>query len=111
VFFAGGETVTVIRPATRDRTGDRTGADSTFTIDGCAINYQSTTENNDRRETVLSWIELFCPPGADVRPSDKVTLPNGRTYLVDGDPAPWKSPFTSWEPGVVVRLRGVHDAQ
>lgn len=109
-MFTAGETVTVIRPAVRDFTGDRIGPDSTHTIAGCGINYQSTTTSNDHRETVLSWIELICPPGADIRSTDKVILPNGEKYLVDGDPAPWRNPFTAWEPGVVVRLKGVHDA-
>ncbi len=107
MFFAAGETVTVTRPPDKDRTGDPVGTDTTFTVDGCGINYQATSENNDRRETVVSTIELLCPPGADIRSTDKVTLPNGRTFLVDGDPAPWHNPFTGWEPGVVIRLRGV----
>lgn len=107
MMFAFGETVTVVRPPERDRNGDPIGADSTFTIDGCGINWQSTDENNDHRETALTWIELLCPPGTDIRSTDKVQLPNGREYLVDGDPAPWRNPFTGWEPGVVARLRGV----
>ncbi|WP_305780011.1 hypothetical protein [Nocardia nova] len=107
MMFGFGETVTVTRPAAKDRNGDPTGPDTTFTIDGCGINYQSTSDNTDHRETTLSWIELLCPPGADIRSTDKVQLPNGRTYNVDGDPAPWKNPFTGWEPGVVARLKGV----
>lgn len=106
MYFAAGETVTVTRPAAKDRNGDPVGADTTFTIDGCAINYQSTSDDTERRETTLSWIELFCPPGTDIKSTDKVQLPNGRTYDVDGAPAPWKNPFTGWEPGVVVRLKG-----
>lgn len=111
VYFPGGETVTVIRPARRDRVGDAPAAPSPHTIDGCGINWQSTTENNDRRETVLSTVEVFCPVGADIKAGDRVRLPNGGTYIVDGLPAPWQNPFTGWQPGVVVRLKGVMDAQ
>lgn len=106
-MYAFGETVTVVRPAQRDRTGDPTAAPAPHSLAGCAVAMQSTVDNNDARATVLSWLEMFCPPGADIEPGDEVTLPDGRTYLVDGQPATWRNPYTGTEAGVVVRLRGV----
>lgn len=61
----------------------------------------------DQRATVESYRYLYCPPESDIRTGDSVTLPDGRTYLVEGDPSPWKNPFTGWQPGIEVRLRGV----
>lgn len=108
MFFAGGETVTVLRAGTRDWAGDRsTEFLPDHTIDGCGINWVSTDEAADRRETVLSDVELICPAGVDVLPTDRVELPDGNLYRVVGKPARWHSPFTGWEPGVVVRLKGV----
>jgi hypothetical protein len=112
-MFSAGETVRVIRPAVRDEFGDRTATPSSFDIEGCAIIQQSTTDNNgniatvvDGRQTAITIIELLCPPGADIRQGDHVQIGDTK-FLVDG--LPWRphNPFTAWEPGRIVRLRGV----
>jgi hypothetical protein len=41
-------------------------------------------------------------PGA----RDRCTV-RGLLFVVDGDPAVWQSPFTGWQPGVVVGLERV----
>ncbi|RBO87028.1 hypothetical protein [Nocardia puris] len=116
-MFSAGETVTVSRPGERDRTGDP-GPATTHTVDGCAITMVDTTDavtrndtraSGERRSSVITRIELLCPPGADIRSGDHVIV-GGIKYRVDGQPWPVHSPFTGWEPGVVVRLRGVSDA-
>lgn len=111
-MFTAGETVTVIRPGGRDRVGDRV-EDTRFQVHGCAINQQSTSDNHgtrdtavDNRQTAVTIVELFCPTGADIRRGDKVQI-GDVTYLVDGQPWRPHSPFTGWEPGLNVRLRGV----
>lgn len=111
-MFTAGETVTVIRPGGRDRVGDRV-EDVRFDVENCAINQQSTSDNHgnrdtaiDNRQTAVTIIELMCPPGTDIRRGDKVKI-GDVTYLVDGQPWRPHSPFTAWEPGVTVRLRGV----
>jgi len=109
-MFSAGETVTVIRPAARNRVGDRTGEPVEHTIDNCGINQSSTSEVTDRRETTVTGVELMCPPRADIRAGDKVRLPSGSVYEVDGEPWTPHNPFTAWEPGCIVRLRGVKDA-
>lgn len=108
-----GVTVTVERRAKRDRVGDRVASPVPHQIPGCAIAPEtgssaasSSTDSDAQRATVVSWRYLYCPAGADIQIDDAVTLPNGRTYLVEGEPAEWISPFTSWHPGIVVRLRG-----
>ncbi|MEU2013106.1 hypothetical protein [Nocardia sp. NPDC019302] len=115
-MFSAGETVTVIRPGTRDRVGDPAGG-SPHTIDNCAI-VQTESENadssrfsvsdGDRRTATVTRMELLCPPGADIRAGDKVRLAGDDTlYEVDGIPWTPRNPFTSWTPGTRVRLRGV----
>jgi len=113
-MLASGDTVTVKRPAKRDRTGDRTAPPVPHQIQGCAIAPEtgssaasSSTDTDAQRATVVSWRYLYCPAGADIEIGDAVILPSGRTFLVEGEPAEWKSPFTGWQPGIVVRLRGV----
>lgn len=117
-MFTAGETVTVIRPAQRDRTGDRTGDGVPHTIDNCGIAPDSrssgrfaSTSITDHREAAVTTVELICPPGADIRFGDRVQLPHDdATYAVDGLTWMPHNPFTGWEPGVMVRLRGVEDA-
>ncbi|MEV6432575.1 hypothetical protein [Nocardia sp. NPDC051463] len=109
-MFSAGETVTVIRPAVRDRLGDTDGSSSEHSIDGCAINQTGSAAENDRRNTILTRIELMCPTGADLRAGDKVRLPNGAVYDVEGIPWRSRSPFTGWGPGMTAMLRGVSDA-
>ncbi|MEV0357108.1 hypothetical protein AB0H71_13705 [Nocardia sp. NPDC050697] len=111
-MFSAGETVTVIRSGERDRVGDRV-TTASFEVHNCAIAQKSSADNNgdlatavDSRQSAVTVIELLCPPGSDIRHGDKVRV-HGVTYLVDGLPWTPHSPFTAWEPGLVVRLRGV----
>lgn len=41
----------------------------------------------------------------DVTPFDAVIV-DGQRYEVDGRPVKYRSPFTNWQPGWVIRLRG-----
>lgn len=114
-MFAFGDTVIVKRPAKRDRVGDRTAPPTPHQIAGVLIAPEtgssaaaSSTEGDAQRASVVSWRYLYCPPDADIQIGDEVVLPNGRSFLVEGEPAAdWKSPWTGWRPGVVVRVRGV----
>jgi hypothetical protein len=113
-MFAFGDTITVERPAKRDEFGDRIAPPTPHSIAGVAIAPQvggrgmsgSKTES-DARATIESYRYVYCPAGADIQAGDSVTLPDGRTYLVEGDVSPWKNPFTGDQPGIEVRLRGV----
>ena len=107
MFFAGGETVTVIRPAEKDAMGDPVGGPTTHTVEGCGFNWQTSTEVTDRRDTVVSTAEMYCPTGSDITSTDKVRIPGGREFMVDGTPVNWHNPLTGWDAGMVVRLRAV----
>lgn len=117
-MFTAGETVTVYRASTaRDRVGDPTGPLVSHTIDNCGIvqtetalqgDSRTTAADGDRRHAVLTRMELLCPPGADIQFGDRVQLPGDTTmYEVDGMPWSPRNPFTTWQPGIRVRLRGV----
>ncbi|MFC9432687.1 hypothetical protein [Nocardia sp. NPDC057030] len=116
MIFPHGQTVTVIRPAAKTSTGDPSGPPSApHTIAGCAIGRGSrlsagsgTDSETDHRDATVTDVDLFCPPGADIRAGDRVLLPGDDTvYLVVGQPGRWHSPYTGWEPGVDVKLTGV----
>ena len=92
-------------------TGDYTITES-FELPGCAISTsvgrtgrQSFETETFESDQVRSDIILHAPPGADVRPSDSVTVPDGTEWKVWGTPVDYTSPFTGWRPGLQVRLR------
>lgn len=108
MIFPYGQSVTVTRPAARDATGDPTGPPpSPHTLDNCAISWNETSTDHDRRTTTVTQAKLYCPADSDIRAGDSVRLPDGLDYLVEGQPERWKSPWNGWEPGAVVRLKGV----
>lgn len=113
VDFPFGETVTRLRatPATDPYSGEATGLDwsspSSLTIEGCGFNPgQSSEPLQDARNAVITQPEVYAPPGSDVLPGDRLVV-RGVTYEVDGRPAAWRSPFTGWEPGMVIALKDV----
>jgi len=57
----------------------------------------------DARNQVTSGYTLYMPPGTAITSANRVTVRNV-TYDVLGEPAEWRSPFTGWQPGVVVQV-------
>jgi hypothetical protein len=109
-MFDSGITVTVIRQS-RDIHGDKTVV-STHAIEFCAFAPTNGTvggsqELTDRRATVITDNQIYAPPGADITPADKVRLPDGTTWQVDGAPAPWTNPWTGEPMGIVVPIKRV----
>lgn len=47
-------------------------------------------ENNQNASTVISGLQVFLPPGTDIRASDRITV-RGKEYAVDGEPADYRS--------------------
>lgn len=54
------------------------------------------------RNAVVSGFTLYLPADSTVTARKKVGV-RGKVYDVLGAPALWHSPFTGWEPGVVVQ--------
>ena len=106
-----GVSITIQRPAARDRTGDTVGAPSTHTIDGCVIGWGQSTVDRDARETALWDATVYAPTGSDVKYTDRIVLPGDDTvYVPAGRPQRWgPHPITGWQPrlSVVVPLKAV----
>jgi hypothetical protein len=110
-MFAHGETVTRQRAkaVTDPYSGESVALDwstpLTATISGCGFNPGGTSEQvQTGRIPVVTRPEVYAPAGSDIRAQDRLVV-RGKTYEVDGEPAAWRSPFTGWEPGLVVSLK------
>jgi head-tail adaptor len=62
----------------------------------------STEPVQDARNAVTSGFTLYLPADSTVTARKKVGV-RGKVYDVLGEPSLWRSPFTGWEPGVVVQ--------
>lgn len=91
----GWDTVTVHRPAMVERRGsivpdwDR---ESTHEVAGCNMQPASTSRDFEGRAVQAddAWT-LYAPPSADIRACDRIGY-DGRTFEVDGEPQPRRSP-------------------
>lgn len=76
-------------------------------IPGCGFDPGGSLEPVEvGRAAVITQPTLYAPADADVLAGDRVEV-RSLTWEVDGDPALWRSPFTGWEPGLVVKLKKV----
>lgn len=106
----GAVTVTVVvRDAGRDEYGDpvQLSGDELPSIDGCLVAPTATTTDDARgRWGTTAQLDVYAPPGSDLREGDHVELSDaalpGR-WLIVGHPDVWRGPFT--ERGVVAGLR------
>ncbi|AYF29307.1 hypothetical protein CSH63_17915 [Micromonospora tulbaghiae] len=105
--FPAGETVTVVRaPLVDDGYGNQARdwpAAARTPHDGCAVAQGSRGGEafTGDRNAVLSDLQVFMRPGADVVATDRLEV-RGRTYEVVGEPFDWSSPFTGVRFGTVV---------
>ena len=107
-MYAYSEAVQVRRGGGRDRFGDPRPT-STFTIEGCVKWPTTSVETADYSQGVATGYQLALPSGADLRSTDEVRLRSDASdspwWSVRGEPLPWgPSPFTGWEPGIIVAL-------
>ena len=116
-MFAHGETVTRLRrlTATDPYSGesapipwDKAGhTPASASIDGCGFDPGGSVEPVEvGRVSVVTKPTVYAPYGSDILVGDRLVVRNV-TYDVDGTPASWRSPFTGWEPGLVVELKAV----
>lgn len=113
---ANGEDLTVVRVA-RNRHGDAVVA-SEHVLRGCVVAPSTSTEDISDGDQVVSRWNVYVLTDADVRAADRIRRPTDPTpanasvrargpWQVVGDPEPWKSPFGSWAPGMVVQIERV----
>ena len=110
MIFPHGQTWTVLRRGSRDRTGDgQPGFDAHHQIPGCAFAPSGGDAEDYQRESETVTGELYVPIDADVLASDQMESPSGDVYSILGKPK-WDQPhpMTGWSSGLkVVRLKGV----
>lgn len=81
---------------------------TSLVIEGVAFDPGGSAEpisaESDMR--VITQPTIYDPSYADVTAGDRVVRAlTGKTYEVDGDPAQWRSPYTGWAPGQVIKLK------
>lgn len=76
-------------------------------VAGCAFNPGVSSEPLEvGRNAVITRPEVYAPAGSDILAGDRLVV-RDLTYEVAGDVADFRSPFTGWQPGIVVRLERV----
>lgn len=105
--FSHGETVTRLRASSaQDEYGNviRSWATPTsLSIPGCAVATGGTFEpSQDARNAVVSDFDILDPSNSDVTAVDRVSV-RGLVCEIVGRPFAWRSPFTGWAPGTVIR--------
>lgn len=114
-MVANSETIVVVRIG-RDRHGDPV-VTSEHAVSGVTAAPSGSTENVSTGDQVTGRWNLYVPDDADIRASDRVrrqddpapgsSLKSRAPWVVVGDPAPWRSPFSNWAPGAVVQIERV----
>lgn len=113
--WPAGEPATVLRGGTptQDAYGnDVPGEDVETPYEGCAVWPRvssvavQTREELQARDQVIDGLYVLFPTGASVLATDRVRV-RGDVYLVDGDPASYRSPLTGTALGPQVALTRV----
>lgn len=112
--FPHGETVTILTAGTRTSRYSTEGeaswdvAPSEVTVEGVGVEPRvvgaggSSEPVFDARNAVVSGWTVYLPPGTMINSRNRIRI-RGIVYDVLGEPAAWRSPFTGWEPGLVVQ--------
>lgn len=109
-MFAFAEAVTVqTATAVLDPySGETTGTDWTTPItraESCGVAPGGSTEPNEvARNAIDSDFDLIFDHDPGISAADRVVV-RGLTCEVDGRPFVYRSPFTGWEPGTLVRVK------
>lgn len=91
----GGHTITVIQPTPKSPLGDyEPGTETEATVEGCyvqsrgSVNARYSQEQTGLRDTVITDLIVYAPPGAPILPTSRVRF-KGIRYQVEGEPAVW----------------------
>lgn len=110
-MFPHGETVTRLRAQTTTDpySGEATGLDwssaASLEIPGCGVGSAGSVESLEAdRNAISTDFDVVTPLDADIESGDRLIV-RGLTCEVQGRPFQWRSPFTGWAPGMVVRAR------
>lgn len=65
----------------------------------------ASVETIDRSDVVTTGWVLSAPPDCGITAADEVQMPDDSTWWqVEGEPLPYDSPFSDWQPGVPIAL-------
>lgn len=81
---------------------------ATLTIDRVGFDPGGSAEpvTADNEQRVITQPTIYDLTYADVAAGDRIRREfTGVTYEVDGDPAPWRNPYTGETPGQVIKLK------
>jgi hypothetical protein len=103
----GREVVTILHPGAStgvDDYGVPLSSDSAAEqVTALAVAPGGSDENNRYQATVSVDLRVFLPAGTVVESTAKMVV-RGVTYEVVGESADWRSPFSTWTPGIAVAL-------
>lgn len=104
---ARGTTITVVRrvKSGTDALGNDVWTEESTDVLGL-FNPGSSSELVQGQDVLTVQPSVYLPTGTDVSAIDRVEVA-GLSYEVDAEPVSWASPFSSWQPGVEVKLRRV----
>lgn len=78
-----------------------------LTVEGVAVAPSSTVEPvNDSRSQVITQMSIYCGPGEDILPGDRIRARNG-LWEVQGELQSSINPFTGWNPGCEFGIKKV----
>lgn len=101
-----GQVLTVSRPAGTNRYGDPlppTGHE----IPDCVLAPGGSTEDTDRADQVTTRLTVYTGPEADVAATDRIVLPDGTRWAVNGEPQRYRSPYAPGHGVCVIHLERV----
>ena len=106
-MIPGTETVTIVRRTlgTVDDYGNPTETTSLIAVTGCLVGFGTTNEPVLVDTTpVDSQVSIYFPEGTVIEANDSFVM-RGESWVKDGRPMDWISPFQSQQVGVVVNVR------
>lgn len=114
ITFPNGETVILHHrtlAADRDADGNDVFIPGDTSVEGCAFAPAGSTEVVQGQDTVTTQPTVYIPrdeipAGVSITAVDAVTA-RGDRYEVDGAPEDFRSPFVSFVPPLVIRLKNV----
>lgn len=106
--FPHGQSVTWLQRSTGpvDADGNNTFTWTPVAVAGAAFNPGPSIETVQGMDMVVDSPTLYLPPTVSPSAYDRFQV-GAETYEVAGSPNQYKSPFTGWNPGTVVALKGV----
>ena len=106
--YAYGQAVTLCSRAVSgtDNQGNDVWSESQTLFYGCAVWPTASGEVQQGQDVVTDGQMVTFPTGTVVLATDQVLIGTTRFDVV-GDPINYQSPFTGWNPGVVVKVKRV----